>query len=242
MFGFVLTVISIIVLFIYKEITYIPVRFCRDEKTKIMTARKDLKDLSIIFLKIMGAEIEVIFKDREAFNKLDRDKGIVFTANHQSNFDIPVILSAVPLDLGFVAKKEMETWPFFNSWMKRGKYIFLDRTNPREGMKSIKKAVEIVKEGYPTVIFPEGERTSNGEIGTFKKGSFKLALDTNGIIVPMTICGTRDIQKKGSVAVHRNQKVKLIIEKPVDVSKLSDEEKKKLSIEIRDIIVKNYEK
>ena len=40
--------------------------------------------------------------------------------------------------------------------------------------------MEIVKQGYPTVIFPEGERTLTGEIGIFKKGSFKLALDTDG--------------------------------------------------------------
>lgn len=242
MFGVVLAVVSAFSLFVWKEIAYIPSHFYKDRRKKTILARKYLRDISCGFLKTLGAKVEVIIKDREAFENLDRNKGIVFVANHQSNFDIPVILSGIDMDLGFVAKIEMKSWPFFYRWMRRGKYIFIDRSNAREGMKSIKKAVDTVKSGYPTVIFPEGERSLTGEIGVFKKGSFKLAVDANGIIVPMTICGAINIQKRGSIAIHRNQKIKLIIEKPIDISKLSVEEKKNLSKEVRDIIVKNYEK
>lgn len=240
MFGIILATVSAVCLFIYKEITFIPAHFYKNKKKKTFTARKNLRDISCCFLKVLGTKVEVVYKDKEAFEHLNREKGIVLIANHQSNFDIPVILSGIKFDLGFVAKKEMESWPFFHIWMRRGKYIFLDRSNPREGIKSIKKAVKIVKEGYPTVIFPEGERSLTGEIGNFKKGSFKLALDTNGIIVPMTICGAINIQKRGSIAVSRNRKVKLIVEKPIDISILSDEEKKNLNNIVRDKIIENY--
>lgn len=240
MFGIILATVSAVCLFIYKEITFIPAHFYKNKKKKTFTARKNLHDISCCFLKVLGTKVEVVYKDKEAFEHLNREKGIVLIANHQSNFDIPVILSGIKFDLGFVAKKEMESWPFFHRWMRRGKYIFLDRSNPREGIKSIKKAVKIVKEGYPTVIFPEGERSLTGEIGNFKKGSFKLALDTNGIIVPMTICGAINIQKRGSIAVSRNRKVKLIVEKPIDISILSDEEKKNLNNTVRDKIIENY--
>ena len=239
MFGIILATVSAVCLFIYKEITFIPAHFYKNKKKKTFTARKNLRDISCCFLKVLGTKVEVVYKDKEAFEHLNREKGIVLIANHQSNFDIPVILSGIKFDLGFVAKKEMESWPFFHRWMRRGKYIFLDRSNPREGIKSIKKAVKIVKEGYPTVIFPEGERSLTGEIGNFKKGSFKLALDTNGIIVPMTICGAINIQKRGSIAVSRNRKVKLIVEKPIDISILSDEEKKNLNNIVRDKIIEN---
>lgn len=241
MFGIILAAVSALCLFVYKEITFIPAHFYNDKRKKIILARKNLHDISCSFLKVLGTKVEVIYKDKEAFDNLDRQKGIVFTANHQSNFDIPVILTGIRnIDLGFVAKKEMESWPFFCRWMKRGNYIFLDRSNAREGIKSIQKAVKIVKEGYPTVIFPEGERSITGEIGVFKKGSFKLALETDGIVVPMTIIGAIDIQKRGSIGVNRNRKVKLIIERPVDVSALSVEEKKNLNNIIRNTIVENY--
>lgn len=241
MIGVILAVVSAFVLFVYKEIAFLPAHFEKDRRKRTILARKYLHEISSSLLKVLGEEVDVIYKDREAFENLDRNKGIVLVANHQSNFDIPVILTGIKFDLGFVAKHEMRSWPFFYRWMRRGKYIFLDRSNAREGIKSIKKAVGIVKSGYPTVIFPEGERTLTGEIGTFKKGSFKLALDAEGFIVPITICGAINIQKRGSIAIHRNQKIKLIIEKPIDVSKLSDDEKKKLSTTIRDIIIKNYE-
>lgn len=241
MFGVILATVSAFCLFMYKEITFIPVHFYKKEKQKIRIARKNLKDISYYFLKILGTKVEIIYKDKKSFEKLDKNKGIILVANHQSNFDIPVILTGINFDLGFVAKQEMESWPFFYRWMKRGNYIFLNRSNPREGIKSIKKAVEIVKTGYPTVIFPEGERSITGEIGEFKKGSFKLATDTNGIVIPITICGTINIQKRGNIKISRKQKVKLIIEKPIDVSTLSEEEKKNLNIDIRNLIVKNYE-
>ena len=56
----------------------------------------------------------------------------------------------------------------------------------------------------------------------------------------MTICGAINIQKRGSIAVSRNRKVKLIVEKPIDISILSDEEKKNLNNIVRDKIIENY--
>ena len=140
MFGIILATVSAVCLFIYKEITFIPAHFYKNKKKKTFTARKNLRDISCCFLKVLGTKVEVVYKDKEAFEHLNREKGIVLIANHQSNFDIPVILSGIKFDLGFVAKKEMESWPFFHRWMRRGKYIFLDRSNPREGIKSIKKS------------------------------------------------------------------------------------------------------
>ncbi len=46
-------------------------------------ARKNLHDISCSFLKVLGTKVEVIYKDKEAFDNLDRQKGIVFIANHQ---------------------------------------------------------------------------------------------------------------------------------------------------------------
>lgn len=171
-----------------------------------------------------------------------REKGIIFVCNHQSNLDIPVIVSALHIDVGFVAKKEMKSWPFFNIWMKRSKCVFLNRENPREGIKDIKEAVKVVKDGYPIVIFPEGERTLDGEILRFKKGSFKLATETNGIIVPLTLKGTFDIQKRGEWKMKRNQLVTIIVGEPIYVDSLSNDEIKELSTKVREVIEENYKK
>ena len=229
-------------MFIYISILYLPIIAMKDERTGVKLARKKLRWLSRIVLKSLGVKLRVIYKNRKNINALEREKGIIFVCNHQSNLDIPVIVSALHIDVGFVAKKEMKSWPFFNIWMKRSKCVFLNRENPREGIKDIKEAVKVVKDGYPIVIFPEGERTLDGEILRFKKGSFKLATETNGIIVPLTLKGTFDIQKRGEWKMKRNQLVTIIVGEPIYVDSLSNDEIKELSTKVREVIEENYKK
>ena len=242
MLGMILAAGTGLLLFIYISILYLPIIAMKDERTGVKLARKKLRWLSRIVLKSLEVKLRVIYKNRKNINALEREKGIIFLCNHQSNLDIPVIVSALHIDVGFVAKKEMKSWPFFNIWMKRSKCVFLNRENPREGIKDIKEAVKVVKDGYPIVIFPEGERTLDGEILRFKKGSFKLATETNGIIVPLTLKGTFDIQKRGEWKMKRNQLVTIIVGEPIYVDSLSNDEIKELSTKVRDVIEENYKK
>ena len=242
MLGMILAAGTGLLLFIYISILYLPIIAMKDERTGVKLARKKLRWLSRIVLKSLGVKLRVIYKNRKNINALEREKGIIFVCNHQSNLDIPVIVSALHIDVVFVAKKEMKSWPFFNIWMKRSKCVFLNRENPREGIKDIKEAVKVVKDGYPIVIFPEGERTLDGEILRFKKGSFKLATETNGIIVPLTLKGTFDIQKRGEWKMKRNQLVTIIVGEPIYVDSLSNDEIKELSTKVREVIEENYKK
>ena len=242
MLGMILAAGTGLLLFIYISILYLLIIAMKDERTGVKLARKKLRWLSRIVLKSLGVKLRVIYKNRKNINALEREKGIIFVCNHQSNLDIPVIVSALHIDVGFVAKKEMKSWPFFNIWMKRSKCVFLNRENPREGIKDIKEAVKVVKDGYPIVIFPEGERTLDGEILRFKKGSFKLATETNGIIVPLTLKGTFDIQKRGEWKMKRNQLVTIIVGEPIYVDSLSNDEIKELSTKVREVIEENYKK
>lgn len=201
-------------------------------------ARKELKKLSKKMVKAAKIDLEVVYLDEAAYKKMKLEDGIVVVANHASNLDIPVIVTGLSIPVGFVAKKEMENWPFYSMWMKMSNCIFLDRSNPREGIKSIRKAVNIVKQGYPTVIFPEGERTLTGEVGSFKKGSFKLATETNGIILPLTIDGTFFVQSRKNILIKPNKKVRLTVGKPIDLRKIDQENSRNLSEIVRELIVK----
>lgn len=242
MLGMILATLTGLIIFIYISILYLPIIALKDEKTAVKLAREKLKWLSKLVLKSLGVRLRVVYKNRKNINQLEREKGIIYVCNHQSNLDIPVIVSALHMDVGFVAKKEMKSWPFFNIWMRKSKCVFLNRENPREGIKDIKEAVKVIKEGYPIVIFPEGERTLDGEILRFKKGSFKLATETNGIIIPLTLKGTFDIQKRGEWRMKRNQLVTVVVDEPIYVSSLSKEELKDLSTTVREIIENNYRK
>ena len=148
MLGIIFSLLFILFIFVYKEICFLPFLFYKNKDFKIRKARIYLREMSISLLKILNIEVTVKYKNNFDISTLDKKQNIVIIANHQSNFDIPVLLSVFKdFDIGFVAKKEMETWPFFSRWMKRGNYIFLDRKNAREGIKNIKKAISIVNQG-----------------------------------------------------------------------------------------------
>ncbi|WP_372713196.1 lysophospholipid acyltransferase family protein [Ilyobacter sp.] len=242
MLGLILALLSGLGFFIYMTIFYLPIILFSGEEKSARLTRREFKKFGTWILGSIGTKLEVIYEDREAVENLKAEDGIVVVGNHQSNMDIPVLLAGLPFITGYVAKKEMETWPFFGVWMKKSHCVFLDRSNPREGIKSIKRAVEVIKAGYPITIFPEGERSKTGEIGEFKKGSFKLATETKGIIVPVTIKGTYEIQRRGSAITKMGKTVKLIVSKPIYVKDMSVAEIKKLDKIVRDIVVENFEK
>lgn len=242
MLGLILASLTGFFLFSFISIAYLPKIRTMEERAGVEYARKKLKWLSEQILKSLDVKLDVKYKNREAIDSLDKKEGVIFVCNHQSNLDIPAIVTALHMDVGFVAKYEMKRWPFFGTWMKKSNCVFLNRENPREGIKDIKKAVELIKEGYPTVIFPEGERSLTGKILNFKKGSFKLATETNGIIVPLTLKGTYDIQPRGTLKMARGKKVTLIVDEPIFVKNLSKDEEKVLATTVRDKIVENFEK
>ena len=236
MLGLILASLTGFFLFSFISIAYLPKIRTMEERAGVEYARKKLKWLSEQILKSLDVKLDVKYKNREAIDSLDKKEGVIFVCNHQSNLDIPAIVTALHMDVGFVAKHEMKRWPFFGTWMKKSNCVFLNRENPREGIKDIKKAVELIKEGYPTVIFPEGERSLTGKILNFKKGSFKLATETNGIIVPLTLKGTYDIQPRGTLKMARGKKVTLIVDEPIFVKNLSKDEEKVLATTVRDKI------
>ena len=242
MLGLILASLTGFFLFSFISIAYLPKIRTMEERAGVEYARKKLKWLSEQILKSLDVKLDIKYKNREAIDSLDKKEGVIFVCNHQSNLDIPAIVTALHMDVGFVAKHEMKRWPFFGTWMKKSNCVFLNRENPREGIKDIKKAVELIKEGYPTVIFPEGERSLTGKILNFKKGSFKLATETNGIIVPLTLKGTYDIQPRGTLKMARGKKVTLIVDEPIFVKNLSKDEEKVLATIVRDKIVENFEK
>lgn len=160
-------------------------------------------------IKLTGSKIEV--KGEE---NIPKEGPVVFVANHQGNFDIPLLIGYIDKPKGFIAKVETEKMPIVGGWMRYMKCIFMDRKNPRAAVKTIKQGVEIVKSGHSLVIFPEGTRSVDGQLGEFKPGSFKLAMKAEAQIVPVTIDGTIDIMRKGSMRI-KPALVKLTISEPI---------------------------
>lgn len=142
--------------------------------------------------------------------QLGRDRRVLLLSNHLSYYDIPAILAAVPLPLRMVAKKELFLVPFLGWGMRAAKFIPIDRLDHKKALKSIELAAERIRTGTPVLLFPEGTRSRDGKLGSFKKGSFALAMKAQVPVYPVVV--------KGSDAVHERKRAwKLGIGKTVTV-------------------------
>ena len=94
-----------------------------------------------------------------------------------------------------MAKKEMEKVPLLSTWMRFVYCLFLDRENPKEGLKTILQAIDYVKNGISICIFPEGTRNKGEELSLlpFKEGAFKIATKTGCPIIPISMNNTAEI-------------------------------------------------
>lgn len=180
-----------------------------------------------------GSTLEVI-----GIDKVPKDQTLVFVANHQSNFDIPLVAGFIPVPKGFVSKEEVGNYLIFGKWMHLMNCVFIKRGNPREALKSINEAANKIKAGYSQVIFPEGTRSKDGSIQEFKAGALKMAIKSKTPIVPITIIGTKDIMVKKSPVI-RPAKVKLVIGDLVEIEDLSTSE---LAEKLQGIIQENMDK
>jgi len=188
---------------------------------------------AVLTIKSTGSIVEV-----KGINNLPVDNGICFIANHQSLFDIPLLMGWLDRPVGFVAKEELKKVPVINIWIVAINSVFINRDNPRLAIETINKGAEKIRQGYSMVIFPEGTRSRDNTIADFKSGSIRLATVAGATLVPLTIMGTRDIFESGK-KIHASKLV-LTIHKPITKDDLEKIDKKDILIKLNEIIRSSY--
>ncbi len=138
-----------------------------------------------VILRIAGIKVTVLGQEH-----VPQDQAVLYILNHRSIFDIVLTYARCPGRTGYIAKKELAKIPLLNLWMKWVYCLFLDRTDIREGLKTILTAIDYVKSGISIAVFPEGTRgrlADEAELLPFHEGSFKVAVKTGCPIIPVCI-------------------------------------------------------
>lgn len=156
----------------------------------------------------------------------------IIASNHISNWDPPVIGTALPRRLRFMAKEELFSIPIFDKIIsslgafpvKRGS---ADRT-------AIKTAISILENGEILGLFPEGTRSKNGQLGKPEPGIALIAVKTGAPIIPAAIIGTNKIFSNGNLF----PKFEVIFGKPIliDKGRVDKEGLDRIGVQIMDEI------
>ena len=176
----------------------------------------------------------------QGLSNIEPDKSYIYMANHQSNFDIPVLLGYLPVQFRWLAKAELFKIPVFGRAMLGAGYVKIDRFDQESAFESIKEAARKMKDGVSVMIFPEGTRSIDGRIKSFKKGGFVMAVDSGVPIVPVIIRGTWPIMAKSSLRINHGE-VEMEIAKPIDTTGYSKETKAELMDKVRTVIRQKFD-
>ena len=165
-------------------------------------------------LNIVGAKLKII-----GLENIDPHMSYIFVANHSNLFDIPIMQATIPNDFRIIYKQELERIPFFGLVMKKSPYISTRRDASKSAMNSIEAALTQIRRGASVLVFPEGTRSKDGSLGSFKRGAFLLAFHSGKPIVPITIIGSNKIFPSGKFEFNP-ARIRVIIDKPIEVNNL----------------------
>jgi 1-acyl-sn-glycerol-3-phosphate acyltransferase len=186
---------------------------------------------------LRASRVNVIVK---GLSLIDPRQSYIYMSNHQSNFDIPVLLAHLPVQFRWLAKAELFRIPIFGRAMRGAGYISIDRFNRESAFASLKEAAQRIKDGASVMIFPEGTRSRDGKIRSFKKGGFVLAIKAGVPIVPIVLRGTWPIMPKGRLLVMPGD-VELEICEPIDTGGYNLQSKEALMEVVRTAIVEKFD-
>lgn len=130
-------------------------------------------------------------------HKLVKNEPVVFIANHQSMVDI-LVLYKLPVSFKWIAKKELFRTPVIGWMLWLNNYIKVDRSDLKSMKNMLKIAANKLEKGNSLMIFPEGTRSKNGVLQSFKDGAFRIAYDSQKHIQPIIISGATKALPKHS--------------------------------------------
>ena len=237
MIRFIITAVFLILFLIVS----IPIFFIEWIIGKINMDVKNRSSLAIVqwafrvIIFLCGTKVTYIGEEN-----IPTDTPVLYVGNHRSIFDIVLTYPRVKGLTGYISKIEVEKIPLLRTWMRYLHCLFLDRTNIKEGLKTILTAIEQMKNGISICIFPEGTRSKEADVFLpFHDGSFKIAQKAGCPIVPIAINNTSAIFEDHFPKIKKTQ---VVIEygKPIYIDELPAEQKKQLAPYVQQIIMDMY--
>jgi 1-acyl-sn-glycerol-3-phosphate acyltransferase len=161
----------------------------------------------------------------------------IFMSNHLSLLDGPILAMVIPRPVRIILKKSLFRIPVLGIAMRYVGFVPVDRKGAKGGQKSIRRAVKLMREkGYSFLVFPEGTRSRDGRIQSFRRGGFFLALASGAPIVPVRIQGTFELMPRGQWHAGKGP-VRVTFRDPISVAGYTENTMGELTEKVRAAIV-----
>ena len=193
----------------------------------------------ITWARVVAKSIGLTFSVKGVENVVPGVSYIV-TPNHQGHTDILALLNTLPVRFRWVVKKELLRIPMFGWGLARTGAISLDRSKGREAMDKLRQQKDKLKNGWGVLVYPEGTRTSDGHLQSFKRGAFAMAVHLDVPILPVTTNGAFKVLPRDTIEF-RPGHITVTIGDPIEVNDLTEDDIPELMEKTRNAIQKNLD-
>ncbi|MGZ4859206.1 MAG: lysophospholipid acyltransferase family protein [Candidatus Angelobacter sp.] len=189
---------------------------------------------SRMILGTVGARVQV-----EGLDKIDTSKPQVYVVNHLSALDIPVLYTYLRFQFRIMAKKELFRYPFMGWHLRRSGQIPVVLESPKASVRSLNLAVAAIRRGNSLVIFPEGGRSPDGQLGSFMGGAFYAAVKAQVDVIPIALVGTYEMLKMNTWHIKPGP-VHMVVGSPIQTVGMSTRDIAKITERARVVIGELY--
>jgi 1-acyl-sn-glycerol-3-phosphate acyltransferase len=191
-----------------------------------------------LFIFFSGTRVAI-----EGLEKVDLSRSYVIVSNHLSNLDAPYHLGTMPVGVRFLAKKELYKVPLFGSTLRAVGMVETDRQahSPAALRELNQRVARVIAMGRSLMVYPEGTRSADGELHAFKKGAFRIAIQNQMPLLPVTIAGTNKVWPHGE-KWWRGGPTKMVFHPPIETTGLDDSGIEPLLEQTRTIIAETYQR
>lgn len=189
---------------------------------------------SKMILKTISAPVRV-----HGMERIDTSRPHMYALNHLSALDIPVVYVTMPMHFRIMAKIELFRYPFLGWHLRRSGQVSIERENAISSMRSLNKAAASLKAGMPLVVFPEGGRSSNGQVQPFLPGVFYVAIKSGVDVVPVALVGTYEMLPMDTFHI-MPRPVEVLVGEPISSAGYSIREMDKLAAKVQNAVEELY--
>jgi 1-acyl-sn-glycerol-3-phosphate acyltransferase len=174
---------------------------------------------------------------RREIEKNKMPEPCVYVANHSSYLDIVLSYVVVPNYFIYIGKLEIEKAPLFRIFF-RGMNIYVDRKSRSGSYKAFVEASAKLREGESIFIYPEGSIESRGKLKPFKNGAFRIAIENQVPIVPITFRNNWKIMQNGGFFKSHGRPgiARVVVHKPIPTKGMTEEDLIPLRDKVRETI------
>ncbi len=195
--------------------------------------------IMVFWARILAKSVGLTFS-LKGVDKVVPGVSYILAPNHQGHTDILALLNTLPVRFRWVIKKELLRIPIFGWALAGTGAIALDRSRGREAMKKLRQQRHKLEDGWSVLVYPEGTRTSDGHLQSFKRGAFVMAVHLGVPILPITTNGAFKVLPRDTMKL-RPGHITVTIGDPIDVQGLTEDDIPELMEKTRNAMLKDLD-